>query len=258
MTLGVLALAACSSGGPPISTMSGSGSESSSDGPDLTTVDPTIDPTSGVTPVGTTGPDTADSGSQGTDTGPTDTGPTDTGCPPGTEGCPCDADSCAGDLICAGDTCLAVPCDPDVFEPNDDEQSAYDLGDITSSDGDASVVSGSLQHPGDVDWYRYHGEDVISGNVDPARDLVAAGQVRLCKFLECDNGLNETQFECPANTQYALSPMARPGCCLTSDMNDVTLPDLNCTGVTGDDAVVYLRVDQSTDTCISYSVSYHY
>jgi hypothetical protein len=67
--------------------------------------------------------------------------------------------------------------------------------------------------------------------------------------------LAETEFECPAGTQYALSTMARPGCCAT---DAIALPDLNCAGDTEDNATVYIRVDQPEAACVTYSVSYHY
>ncbi|MEM9456613.1 MAG: hypothetical protein AAGF11_20715 [Myxococcota bacterium] len=252
--MGVLALTACSSGTPTI-TSGGDDTTSgtSSTGPEITTVDPTtsVDDT---TP-GMTEPGTAD-GTRGESTG-SDSGTTAAGCTPGAEGCPCDADTCMDDLTCVDGTCQGVRCDPDVFEDNEDEDNAYNLGDITSSDGDGSVVSASIS-PGDADWFRYHGEDIVSGNVDPARELVAAAPVRMCKFLECDNGLDMTEFECPDNAEYALSPMARPGCCITASRGGIELPDLNCTDVVGDDATVYLRVDNVESGCVSYSVSYHY
>jgi hypothetical protein len=179
---------------------------------------------------------------------------TDDGCPLGSEGCPCSAGVCDDDLTCLGDICQTV-CEEDVFEPNDEEAAATDLGEINDNDDNGGVLSASLHHAGDVDWYRYYGNDDITGNVDPARELVASGNLRLCKFLECDAGLLETEFECPPGTQYALSTMARPGCCASDGF---ALPDLNCAGVTEDNATVYLRVDQPEPACVTYSISYHY
>lgn len=251
--MGFLALTACSSGSPTL-TSGGDDATSgtSSTGPEITTLDPT---TNATDTAGIAEPGTAD-GSGGDSTG-SGSGTTEDGCTPGTEGCPCDADTCMGDLQCVDGTCQGVQCDPDVFEANEDENNAYDLGDITDSDSDGSVVSASVA-PGDVDWFRYHGEDVVTGNVDPARELVAAAPVRMCKFLECDNGLDTTEFECPKNAEYALSEMARPGCCITGSRGGIELPDLNCTGVVGDDATVYIRVDNAESGCVSYSVSFHY
>jgi len=203
-----------------------------------------------MTPAGTsdsTGPggtsdETADSSSEG-------------GCTPGTEDCTCDAEgACESALLCLGNVCQPSQCDGDLHEPNDDEATAVDLGMIDDSD-DPGVFSASLHQPEDVDWFRYQGDDDFGSNVAPERELVSSGGLRLCKFLECDNGLAETEFECPPGTEYALSPMARPGCCASGG---IALPDLNCTGVIEDNATVYIRVDQPEEACVTYSVAYQY
>lgn len=230
----------------------------SSSGDDSTTGEPPPASTSTTDPATTDG-----DGTSTTDTPPaTDTGADSTGgssddqsCPPGTDGCPCDGGGCAGDLLCLGDVCQPAQCDGDVFEDNEDEASAFDLGEINDNDDNGGVVSGSLHHDGDVDWFVYQGDDDITGNVDPARDIVASAGMRVCKFIECDNGLDATEFECPAGTDYALSPQSRQGCC--SD-GAIALDDLNCTGTIEDNARVYIRLDQPEDTCVTYSVAYHY
>ncbi len=212
----------------------------------------TGDPTTGAPDPMTTGPDDPPATTE--DSGSPDSSSSGPGCTPGTTDCSCDAGTCQDDLVCLGDTCHELQCDGDVFEDNDQESTAIDLGEI--DDGDRSViVSGSLHHPGDVDWYVYHGDDDFGSMVDPARELVASGGLRLCKFVECDVGLADTELECPVGTDYALSTMARPGCC---DDTDFELADLNCTGTTEDSANVYIRVDQPSRECISYSISYHY
>lgn len=252
-----LAMAGCSAGDPSTSSGSDLGASStgvgSSGGEDPSTTTTTPSTVGGSGESGSsTGPSSLD------DTGTSTESPADTstgGCPLGTEGCPCDGGACERELSCLADTCQDAQCDGDVFEDNDDESSPTDLGEINDNDDNGGIVSASLHHPGDVDWYRYQGDDDFTGNVDPARELVSSAGVRLCKFLECDNGLAETEFECPAGTQYALSTMARPGCCATGG---VALPDLNCTGVSEDNAAVYIRVDQGEEACVTYSVSYHY
>jgi hypothetical protein len=235
--------------GPAIASSESSGA-SESDGTSSTTAvaDGSADGSSE-----SSGPLPGTSSSGTTDDGPTST--TDGGCPPGSEGCPCDAGRCERDLMCLGDVCQSSQCDGDVFELNDAEDQAMDLGEINDDNDNGGVVSASLHHAGDVDWYRYLGQDDFPSNVDPARELVASGGLRLCKFLECDNGLAETEFECPVGTQYALSTMARPGCCSSDGF---ALADLNCTGVTEDNATVYIRVDQPDAACVTYAVSYHY
>lgn len=211
-------------------------------------------PPSDSSDTSTTAPPPADSSSSGS-ADSSSGGSDDEGCPVGTDGCPCDAGACADTLLCLGDVCQPAQCDGDGFEDNEDEASAHDLGEINDSDDNGGVISGSLHHDGDVDWYRYQGDDDFTGDVDPARTLVSSGGVRMCKFLECDVGIAETEFECPAGTDYAFSPGGRPGCCANGA---VELADLNCTGVTEDNAAVYIRIDQPADPCVTYSVAYHY
>ncbi|MEX1362000.1 MAG: hypothetical protein AB1Z98_02675 [Nannocystaceae bacterium] len=251
MVLAALTLA-CSGGDANTST------SASSVGPGGSTTDP--DPgssgsTSSGSPQTSSGTTTDDPPGDGSGTTDASDTSTDDGCIPGTEGCSCDAGACDTDLICLGDTCVALQCDGDVFEANDDESTAYFLGMIDDDDDNGGIVSASLNYPGDVDWFSYQGDDDFLSNVDPARELVSSAGLRLCKFIECDNGLENTVFECPAGTDYAFSPEGRVGCCSSGG---IALDDLNCSGVTEDNAMVYLRIDQPAEDCVTYSVSYHY
>ncbi len=249
-TASLLALA-CSAGGSPtnnsgpgVSDGSGSSGESSTgEGPGTTVV------AEGSGEASTAGPLDDTTGSEGSSSS------SEGGCTPGTQGCSCDAGGCVPGLTCLAGVCEAAQCDGDVFETNESEDQATDLGQINDNDSNGAVVAGSLHSVGDVDWYFYLGDDDFTGNVDPARSVVASGGLRLCKFIECDNGLAETEFECPAGSQYALSPMARPGCCSSGS---IELPDLNCTGVSEDNSTVYIRVDQPDEACVTYAISYHY
>lgn len=245
---------------------------SGGDDPNATNPTSTLGPddTSGSADGSTTAAEGTSAGSQSGTGSTTDEPPADSSsgdetsgsstgepCPVGTETCSCDdMGGCEGELICVdGSTCLPAQCDGDLFEPNDDEDGAYFLGMVDDTDSNGGIVSASLHHPGDVDWFSYQGDDDFLANVDPARELVSSDAVRLCKFLECDNGLANTEFECPGGSEYAFSPQGRPGCCA---MGGIALPDLNCTDVTEDNAMVYLRIDQPADSCVTYSVSYHY
>jgi len=195
----------------------------------------------------------ADTTSDGGSTGVADSSG---GCALGTAGCPCDEGACEGALLCTNDVCERESCDPDRFEPNDDEATATDLGRIDDLDSSGGTVEGSLDSDSDVDWYRYAGDDDIGSVVDPARTLVASAGIRMCKFFECDNGLAQTEFDCPDGADYALSSMARPGCCSTS--GEIALPELNCADVSEDNAAVYIRIDLPEQVCTTYELSYHY
>lgn len=179
----------------------------------------------------------------------------DTSCPPGSVGCPCDGDTCDGELVCASGTCEApLDCADDDNEPNDNEADATDLGMITDDDDDKSSVSGVLSGKADVDFYRFIGTDTAFHTTEPTRTIDADQGLRFCKFLDClEDGPALTEVDCPAGTDFALSPELRPGCCSSEGFGPV---DYNCPG--GDDSVlVFLRVDKPIfDECVSYTIEY--
>lgn len=209
------------------------------------TTDATSTSTTTTTTTTTTDPDTSSSETSDTD------------CPPGEDGCPCDAaGECDGSLVCLGEICgEAGECGVDLFEANNTERTASDLGDFGSADDkEGTELTAVLDGSDDVDWFFYDGTDGNLSFVDPARELNTVGGLRLCKYVECDNGLLETDVTCPEGTAMATSPENRPGCC----GDDGFEIELNCEGVIGDDARVYMRVDQAQQECVQYTIDYHY
>jgi hypothetical protein len=141
-------------------------------------------------------------------------------------------------------------CVDDGPEPNETEATATDLGLI--SDCNADVTLDGVLAGADVDWYKYSGSDDfgISCSVDPYRSIMADGQVRICKFFECD-GLSVT---CPMGSTVEVSPDGRDGCC---GLNNLDI-SINCSGIS-DDATVYIRLDKPPAfQCVDYAMSYHY
>ncbi len=219
----------------------------------------TVSASASASTTATTDPATSSTTTTPDDTGSTTT-PDDTSgtteCPVGTEDCPCDDGSCSDDLVCLNDACVvAGVCDRDPLEPNDDEGSATFLGEISDDDEDGSSVAGVLDGPGDVDWYRYTGDDDTFSSVDPTRFVEASAGVRMCKFAECANGLPNTEFPCPDETEEAMSPSGRPGCCAPLGAE---ISDANCNGVVEDNMDVYIRVDQAEAACVDYEVIFHF
>ncbi|MFO0616105.1 MAG: hypothetical protein U0414_26155 [Polyangiaceae bacterium] len=152
----------------------------------------------------------------------------------------------------SGDNCL-----DNGAEPNQTEQEAWNLGNISDDDNDQDSISGVADGAFDPDWYRFHGADTTFKVVDPTRSLVASAPVRLCKFFDCDNG-EQASFTCPSGTTSASSPDGRPGCC---SMGGFTISDFQCGGSTlnSDDAIVYIRIDNpDNNPCPSYTLTYHY
>jgi hypothetical protein len=181
----------------------------------------------------------------------------DTGasCPAGTQGCPCDDDACADDLVCVHDQCeTPLQCPADINEPNDSEETAVFLGQINDCNWNGGSVDGVLSW-GDEDWFTYTGTDAFGCWVDPAREIVADADIRICKFAECLNGLENTELTCPPPTKSATSPAGRPGCCGTSDFQ---LSVYDCAGTINDSANVYIRIDQGGEQCVEYTFNYHY
>lgn len=137
-------------------------------------------------------------------------------------------------------------------EPNNDaEATATYVGLISDDDDDASSFSGVLADGSDVDWYTYSGVDTLGYTVDPTRSF-SAGQFRVCKFAECINAA-PTTVTCNDGSSSATSPAGRKGCCYTSAFSI----DVDCEGE-DDDTKIYVRVDQATSACASYTISYHY
>lgn len=147
------------------------------------------------------------------------------------------------------------PCqDQGPGEPaNDTMAGAYDLGEITDSDDDASQVTGNLRAVDDVDWYFFHGTDEFFSSVDPSSQVVGEG-LRACMFIQCEGG--DPEFDCPSDT-VAANEGGLPGCCWNGEQ-EVKF-GLNCTGSVDDDAKVFAKVeDPDGPGCVSYTLNYHY
>lgn len=259
LSLLALALAAaCGNTDAPGGSGTENGAGSTSEAGESTGFDPTTG-ASAITASATSDPSTSGTGSaedSSTTDGPAASSSESTGCPIGTEGCPCDADACLDDLVCADAVCTAPGgCDQDLLEPNDEETMPTLLGEVDDDDDDGGSIFGTLEGPDDVDWYRYTGNDTVLGNVDPARFVMANAGLRICKFAECEGGVEVTEFDCPAETEAATSPEGRPGCCAPMG---IALADANCTGGLDDTMQVFLRVDQAEAACVDYELIYHF
>jgi hypothetical protein len=238
--------AACGSddgGGTGSSTTSdpSSTSEAASDG--TTTMEATSEPTTTTDDPTTTG--TTDDPSEGESTG---------ACIPGSEGCSCDASSCDDGLTCVAEICQPIGgCDEEVDdEPNDDEDSAVDLGEV------ACDVSGDAQGTiaaGDVDWFTFHGTQTETCTMSSVAIVSADVDLNVCMYFECDMG--NTQVVCPANATSDTTSGGAPGCCRTGN---VAFATQSCLGATeSDSGTVWLRVDGDAQTqCVDYALAYRF
>ena len=232
------------SGGTTASSSDSASASNTATTTSATTTDPM---TTGPTPTSMDPTDTVGDSSGDPET-------TSSGCTPGTQGCECDEGACVGGLTCNDDVCVVdVNCGVDIYEDNNTEATAADLGTITDDDDDAVTITAVLEGD-EVDWFTYLGTDSILSSVNPARTLTTAGALRMCKYVECSNDLFATEVTCPEGTVSTESPEGRPGCC-GDDSFEI---ELGCSGVIDDEARVYIRFDQGLGDCTQYTLEYHY
>lgn len=162
--------------------------------------------------------------------------------------------------------------DTGLGEPaNDQESGAVDLGTLAASDPDLlPAVQGVIAGSSDVDWYRYYGDDVWNGVVDPWRGRGQADLgLRICAYFSCDTGPTTVGGGTDVGSAQCLSGTADLsgegflGCCSDPGATSFAV-DLGCGGgALGDwNAEVHLKVETQpgapTNVCIPYTLSYHY
>lgn len=143
---------------------------------------------------------------------------------------------------------------------DDTIEQAQDLGDHQSNDGfPIDEVMGDIDPITDFDWYQFHVEDVITGDVQPRYSLSArpAGVIwELCMYYQCDSG--DTSFDCPDGTTTHMAGDI-PGCCAVSSEGtpSITLGPA-CSGTISEDGTAYARISRQggTVTCEGYTLSY--
>lgn len=246
-------------GGAEPGTTSGSGG-SESTGAATSSSSTDASSSSSTTDVGEDSSSTsaAESSSSSSGGGSSSTGP---GCTPGTEDCICEDGACEDGLVCmkseGRDVCETPPnCPQERSEPNDDEMSAEDLGELNDFDPVFVVVDGRLPDENDEDWFTYYCDDNALGQVDMSYEMDTNIPVRVCQFIECDVADNPTVV-CPEGSQDATSPDGFPGCC--SDLPSFDVQDIDCNPADGNDSgQIYVRVDMpAQNMCVSYDLGVH-
>jgi hypothetical protein len=143
---------------------------------------------------------------------------------------------------------------------DDTVDSAQDLGDIQSdADFPAGTEMGDIDPITDFDWYTFHVEDVVLGDVQPRVSLSArpAGVIwELCVYYECDSG--DTSFDCPDGTSAHMAGDVA-GCCAVSSEGtpSITLGPA-CSGTISEDGTAWARVSRQGGavTCEGYTLSW--
>ena len=107
-----------------------------------------------------------------------------------------------------------------------------------------------------MDWFSYHCDDTVGGQVDMNYEMDAPTAVRVCQYIACDAPLTP-MVECPDEATSEMSPGGLPGCCSFEDT--LAVPDIDCSPDDNDDSgIIYLRVDMPVDeVCVSYDLGFH-
>ena len=143
-----------------------------------------------------------------------------------------------------GDTCV------DNNDPGGSENTAEALPDTTDAQNTAISVSGVLNGPVDVDFYRLNVADTSFHLLQPDIQATSAG-IEMCVFVKCPSGASNVTCSAPAVAKT--SDIGIDGCCGTGP-SSVT-PGWNCSG-TDDSAQLFIKISQTADKCLPYSFSY--
>ena len=183
-------------------------------------------------------------------------------CEPGELDCECEGGStCAVGLDCIDGAC-AIPDEPrmcplDDHELNDTIATAETLDpwEINDSEADYGELTSTLQSFEDIDWFDFHGNDVLFNFVDPRLSLSGA-TVEACMYALCDNG-SFPNFDCePASAwESTSSDDGWPGCC---SLVDVELDNYNCTGTNNEDSTFLISIRDAAYECAEYSFVYQF
>ncbi len=239
-----------SSGGGPTTDPGSTTATPTTATPTTATTATTVEDTSGSSSTGSEG----DSSSGETTQGASSSG----GCSPGTEECACDTEGeCDEGLVCDEDLCV-VPanCPQEASEPNDVEGDAPLLDELDDFGPNFEEVDGRLPGDDDVDWFSYHCDDNLLGQMEMIYSMDSPTAVRVCQYIDCDIGDAPT-VECPEDSEADVSPEGLPGCCSLEP--ELTVADFECTPDDNDDSgTIFIRVDEPVDdVCVSYDLSYH-
>lgn len=157
---------------------------------------------------------------------------------------------CHDDTVCRRCQQI-VACEDPGPEPNETQETAHYLGKISDADSAGGFVCGALNGPGDVDWYRFVGDDAFLNVVDPKREIDAKGVGRICAYAQCLNG--NTSVTCFTETPDT-APGGQKGCCDPVQVK----PYVECAGL-DDSAEMWIRIDNpGAEMCLEYDFDYHF
>jgi hypothetical protein len=137
-------------------------------------------------------------------------------------------------------------------EPGETYQTAYELTNISDSDG-IWQIEGLITDSMDKDYYTYYGDDVATGEVAPGAYVSTPG-LRLCLWSQC---AYPTPVFCKETAAPPDLPSSYAGCCVSTPATVSVSTD--CNGW-DDDARIYMRVApaEPVNACIYYNLKYWY
>lgn len=153
----------------------------------------------------------------------------------------------------------AVPteCPAAANEPNDTEETAEDLGELSDDPDSARGVTSSVHTSTDRDWYRVHIVDRGLGG-DPEVNVVVPSGFEVTTWFVCDDR-RTTATECSHGSSDYVRVGGVEGCRgarlegqTTPEGSTIMSPDVmassttDCSGTSSDDGTLYIRVDRTS------------
>lgn len=149
-------------------------------------------------------------------------------------------------------------CEPDAYEPNDDEDTAFVLA-LVNDEALPLFLDGVLETPAAEDWYRFEGDDqsIAAPSIELAAVATDGMELGLCVFVTCKEGTIDEMHVCAGpEAEHAHSVGSYlHGCCAIGSVTFQT----QCLGAPDNDMSVWIRVAPPTpmlDSCIDYVLEY--
>lgn len=149
----------------------------------------------------------------------------------------------------------AVPtaCAAAASEPNDSEETAEDLGELSDEPSSARVITSSVHTSIDRDWYRVHIADRGLGGNPEVSVLVSSG-FEVTTWFVCDDRHTATSECSHGSSDYARiggvegcrgDALEAPSGETSVSADTMASSTTDCSGTSSDDGVLYIRVERT-------------
>jgi hypothetical protein len=149
----------------------------------------------------------------------------------------------------------SAPC-VDKDDPGSLENTAKGLSDTDDCDENFKTISGVMNGPVDVDFYKLTGKDKLFCSLDSDFESQTPG-IELCVFARCRDASKDAVKGCSSG-KLSKNELGMYGCCASNAAH--ALPDWDCKGSTDDDSAdFYMRVKQlGAEKCLPYKLRYRF